>query len=443
MQPLRREWDAIQAEMGDDLRIILDETLSLRDRAQAGKRISACYDQMVNRLTALRVLDPACGSGNFLYVSLRALKDLEAAVMAAFTPLGLPFRDVVTPNQFYGIELNSFAVQLARVVIWIGYLQWRYEQVGKLKPVLFAQISSPDLLQMPIIRDQNEDGEHIQNDDAILRYDAEGKPYEPEWPAAEVIIGNPPFLGGNRIRAEIGDKYVDELFALYQGRVPAFADMVCYWFEKARSQIEDKHAKRAGLLSTNSIRGGANRVVLERIKQTGDIFMGWSDREWTLDGAAVRVSMVGFDDKHEQERVLDGVVVSEINSDLTRTVDLTKASRLSENTNLCVYGSQQKAPFDVSPEKAELFLKMSNKNGFRNRDVVKPAINGSELTRRSANSWVIDFGEDMSLSEAEQYEAPFQFVKETIYPRRAQHKEAKQKNQWWLYSTRVQTEVLS
>jgi len=106
-----------------------------------------------------------------------------------------------------------------------------------------------------------------------------------------VIIGNPPFLGGNKIRQELGDRTVESLFKLYNGRIPAFADLVCYWFEKARAQIEAGQTRRAGLLATNSIRGGVNRVVLERIKQTGDIFMAWSDRPWLLEGAAVRVSM--------------------------------------------------------------------------------------------------------------------------------------------------------
>src|SRR5215218_9357452 len=92
---------------------------------------------------------------------------------------------------------------------------------------------------------------------------------EPEWPEADVIVGNPPFLGGNKIRTELGGKYVEDLFKLYRDRVPAFADLVCYWFERSREQIEAGKAKRAGLLATNSIRGGANRRVLMRIKDSG------------------------------------------------------------------------------------------------------------------------------------------------------------------------------
>ncbi len=133
---------------------------------------------------------------------------------------------------------------------------------------------------------------------------------EPEWPAVDVIVGNPPFLGGNKMRKELGDEYVEALFKLYEGRVPAFADLVCYWFEKARAQIAAGKAKRVGLLATQAIRGGANRKVLERIKETGDIFWAQSDRDWVLDGATVHVSMVGFDDGSETTRELDGTPVA-------------------------------------------------------------------------------------------------------------------------------------
>ncbi len=119
---------------------------------------------------------------------------------------------------------------------------------------------------------------------------------EPAWPDAEVIIGNPPFLGDKKMRGELGDDYVDALLTLYEDRIPGQSDLVCYWFEKARAHDRDGKGEAGGLLATNSIRDGANRRVLERIKQTGDIFMAWSDRDWILDGAAVRVSMVGFDD---------------------------------------------------------------------------------------------------------------------------------------------------
>jgi type II restriction/modification system DNA methylase subunit YeeA len=146
---------------------------------------------------------------------------------------------------------------------------------------------------------------NIECRDAVLTVDLHGNPAEPEWPAADVIVGNPPFLGGNRIRKGLGDTYVDTLFKLYEGRVPAFADLVCYWFERARELVADGKTKRAGLLATQGIRGGVNRKVLERIKETGDIFWAQSDRNWVLDGAMVHVSMVGFDAGTETNRELE------------------------------------------------------------------------------------------------------------------------------------------
>jgi type II restriction/modification system DNA methylase subunit YeeA len=174
--------------------------------------------------------------------------------------------------------------------------------------------------------------------DAILSYNELGQPKEPTWPEVDVIVGNPPFLGGKRLRTGLGDKYVDALFTLYDERVPREADLVCYWFERVRSLIVAGRIRRAGLLATNSIRGGANRRVLERIKETGDIFMAWGDRPWVVEGAAVRVSVTGFDAGEEQTCTLDGAVVENINPDLTGTLNLTASRRLRENLNRAYMG---------------------------------------------------------------------------------------------------------
>lgn len=223
------------------------------------------------------MLDPACGSGNFLYVALKALLDLEKEVITLAADLDVGrFVPSVGPEQLRGIEVNEYAHELAQVTVWIGYIQW-------LRDNGFGTPAEPILKAL----------DTIVHMDAVLAL-RNGQPVEPVWPAADVVIGNPPFLGGNRIRQELGNAYVEALFHLYEGRVPAFADLVCYWFEHARELIEAGELQRAGLLATNSIRGGANRKVLERIKRSGDIFMAWSDRPWVLEGAAVRVSMVGF-----------------------------------------------------------------------------------------------------------------------------------------------------
>ena len=139
----------------------------------------------------------------------------------------------INPTQLHGIEINEYAHQLAQATIQIGYIQWLRENG-------FGVPAEPILKPL----------DNILLMDAILAYDEQSNPVEPEWPKADVIIGNPPFLGGNKIRAGLGDKYVDTLLGIYDGRVPAFADLVCYWFEKTRAMIEKGYAKRVGLLAT-------------------------------------------------------------------------------------------------------------------------------------------------------------------------------------------------
>ena len=183
---------------------------------------------------------------------------------------------------------------------------------------------------------------------------------EPEWPAVVVIVGNPPFLGGKRLRAELGDDYVEALFALYNDRVPHECDLVCYWFEKARAMIEQGQVKRVGLLATQSIRAGANRKILERIKSSGDVFYAQADRPWIQDDAAVRVSMVGFDNGSETVRLLNeskddsseialanARLVSSINANLTFQADVTQAHQLIENASICYQGPVKVGSFEI------------------------------------------------------------------------------------------------
>ncbi len=224
MQPLKRQWQIVEIEAQPLMQIYLNSDLPPRPVHEAGVKLQALYQQMMTSLSQTRVLDPACGSGNFLYMSLRALKDLEGRVRRVFEPLQLPYPDAVTPRQLYGIEKDEFAANLAKVVVWIGYLQWRYEDEGGVLHYANPRKSGehPRQLPNPILKDKNspDEPDRIVCDDAIMRYGSDGKPYEPEWPETDVIIGNPPFLGGNRIRGELGG-YVDNLFKLYDERVPA------------------------------------------------------------------------------------------------------------------------------------------------------------------------------------------------------------------------------
>ncbi len=407
MKPLRDEWR--------DLRSWANQQLKNPANHQAvSERLVAFAD----RLAAFRVLDPACGSANFLYVSLRLLLDLQKEVItfAAANGLGaIPL--TVSPAQLYGIEINPYAHELAQITVWIGYLQWRKENG-------FADFTEPILRPL----------HNIQHKDAILAYDERGRATEAIWPTAEVIVGNPPFIGGNKVRQELGDRYVDALFALYKDRVPAFSDFVCYWFERARDQIEHRQTRRAGLLATNSIRGGVNRRTLDRIKETGDIFMAWSDRDWILDGAAVRVSMVGFDNGEQIERALDGLPTTKINADLTASADLSLAKQLAENVDICVYGSQQKGSFDITVSQANKLFAQQKPHEPDYHQVIKPSLNGIQILRRTEPTWVIDFGVDTSLETAQLYSAPFQHIETVVYPERRERNETRQRTHWWLHA---------
>jgi hypothetical protein len=401
MAPLYEQWESIQAEAAPLVQKYQDTATSPREKQTAREKLTRLHDTMMERLAKTRVLDPACGSGNFLYVGLRAMKDLELRVRNFFALLELPFRDVVTPRQFFGIEKDPFAARLAQVVVWIGYLQWRYEHEGSLIVAQNGHSRDPRALPRPILRDKDNDDEpdRIVCDDSILRYDAEGKPYEPEWPEAEVIVGNPPFLGDKYMRSGrpelgqggLGDKYVDDLRGLFGERIPGQSDLVCYWFEKARGMIENKKSQRVGLIATNSIRTGANRKVLDRIKQTGDIFSAWSDRPWILNGAAVRISMVGFDSKFQEQKSLNGEPVISINPDLTTAVDLTIAKGLLENAAVAFIGDQKGGDFDISFSEAKFFLSGDNASGGNNEDVIRPLFGAKDITDRWAGRWIIDF----------------------------------------------------
>jgi len=418
MEPLRRRWVAIQDEA--------QTIIAKRDATSGGARttqqraLERLLLAFTDEIAAVRVLDPACGSGNFLYVALKRLLDLwnDVSVFAAGSGVAglLPY--TVGPQQLYGIELDVYAHELASVVVWIGYIQWLHDH----------SFGVPD---SPILKPLH----NIWHMDAVLAYDAAGRAVEPPWPEADVIIGNPPFLGGKRLRSELGDSTVDALFDVYDERVPHEADLVCYWFERVRERIADGSIRRAGLLATNSIRGGANRRVLDHIKQSGDIFMAWSDRPWILNGAAVRVSMVGFDDGRERERVLDGVPTPTINPDLTGALDLTLAVPLAENKNIVFMGDTKGGAFDIPGAVADVMRHAPlNPNGQPNSDVLRPWINSLDVTRRARGMWIIDFGVSMPEATAALYELPYEHVKKHVLPMRTENKRDSYRSLWWIHA---------
>jgi len=226
---------------------------------------------------------------------------------------------------------------------------------------------------------------------------------------------------------------VDALFGVYRGRVAAEADLVCYWHEKARAMVADRQIGRVGLLATQGIRGGANRRVLERIKESGDIFMAWSDESWVVEGAAVNVSIIGYDNGTESSCTLDGHPVTAINADLTAGLDLTRVRRLPENFGIAFMGDTKGGPFDIPEDVATEMLTSPNADGRSNADVVRQWANGLDVTRRPRQMWIIDFGTDMSMDQAALYERPFEYVKTHVLPTRAGNRRAAYVQRWWLH----------
>lgn len=413
MAPLRRQWQAIKTQAAA-LIAARDAAPTPRQRDNRQKELTLLLREFAAEIAAVRVLDPACGSGNFLYVALKQLLDLQKEVMALSGQLAFP---TVDPAQLYGLELNPYAHELAQATVWIGYIQW-------LRDNGYGQPAEPILKPL----------HNIAQMDAILAWDDAGQPTEPAWPAADVIIGNPPFLGGQKLRRELGDKYVENLWDLYNGRVPGAADLVTYWFERARAYIELGHIKRAGLLATQAIRTGSNRQVLDSIKSSGDIFMAWSDREWVIEGAAIRVSMIGFDDGKEIEKVLNGEPTDKIHADLTSGINFTSVHPLKENSNLIFRCDEKGGPFDIDKETALKMLNAPiNPNGRPNSDVIRQFINAFDIVGRPRDVWIIDFGCDASLEQSTLYELPFEYVQQVVKPVREKSRNKQEKIYWWLH----------
>jgi type II restriction/modification system DNA methylase subunit YeeA len=248
-----------------------------------------------------------------------------------------------------------------------------------------------------------------------------------------VIIGNPPFLGNKKMIRELGEDYTVALRKAYT-ELTGGVDIVCYWFAKAWAMIVSGRAKRAGLVATNSIRGGANREVLKPIVEHGRIFEAWSDEPWTVEGAAVRVSSVCFGQENCELPRLNGKPVLTVNADLTGgdgSVDLTKALPLPANRNRAFQGPVKVGPFDVHSDVGRRWLQLPiNPHGRPNSDVVFPLLNGMDITRRPSNRWIVNFGE-MLLPEAALYEAPFEYVRETVKPIRDTNRDESRRTNWW------------
>ena len=421
VRPLLAEWEAAKARVAA-AQARAERARSAAARARRRAEARRLLDGFLERLRGFMVLDPACGSGNFLYLALHALKDLEHRVQLEAEALGLERGfPAVGPANVKGIELNAYAAELAQVSVWIGEIQWMRRNGFR---------ESRDPILKPL--------ETIQCRDAILSPEGGA----PEWPAADVVIGNPPFLGYSPQREALGDAYVDAVRALYKGAVPAFADLVCYWFHRAGELVAQGDLARAGLVATNSIRGGRNRAVLDRISADGAIFNAWSDEPWVVDGAAVRVSLVCFGPQDAGLPVrLDGAAAARINSDLTAgATDLTTAAKLARNRRIAFVGSFKKGAFDVPGDLAREWLRLpANPNGRPNSNVLKPLANGMDVTRRPQDKWIIDFGHEMSEADAALYEAPFAHIAGHVKPARDGNRRDDLRRNWWRHDRSGQT----
>ncbi len=398
IRPLMAEWEAVRAKIEEALAKAEKATGGVKTRAESeAKRLQAEWHE---RLRNFRVLDPACGSGNFLYLSLLALKDIEhrtnleaealsPALAARFPSSG--------PENVMGIELNPYAAELARVSVWIGEIQWMRRNG-------FEAAKNPILKPLA----------NIENRDAILKEDGT----EADWPDANAIVGNPPFLGAKIMKRSLGVAETESIRAAFAGRLPGFTDLVCYWFEKARAQVSTGISERAGLVATNSIAKNTNLPVLRRIVADCEIYEAWADEPWIVDGAAVRVALICFvaDGRHHQQSTLNGQRVNEINADLTSGLDVSSASPLAENASVGFVGVQKSGPFDIPGELARTWLKLpNNPHGRRNAEVLKPTWNGRDITTSRRDIWFIDFPRGLTEAEASLWEAPFGYLKGASY----------------------------
>ncbi|WP_018168018.1 DNA methyltransferase [Thioalkalivibrio sp. ALMg9] len=472
IEPLRAEWNTVQ--------VAAEAWLQQNKPDKALDELHRFH----HRLCETRVLDPACGSGNFLYVALEHLKRLEGEVLnlirdlsagqATFDTEGL----TVDPHQFLGLEINPRAAAIAEIVLWIGYLQWHYRLHGRLslpEPILrdFHNIECRDALIDFDAREPmtDEHGEPVTIWDGIsykkspvtgeLIPDESGRtpvyhysnPRRAEWPEADYIVGNPPFIGKLRIRDALGDGYVDALRRTFKGDVPDSADFVMYWWHIAAEKVRKGEARRFGFITTNSVRQTFNRRVLEPhlndSKKPLSLAFAIPDHPWvdSADGAAVRIAMtVGA--PGDQLGTLVQVVAERVKNDEARSVTLShrngklyadlsvganvaSAMTLRANRGLSSPGVQvHGAGFIVNPQQAS-DLGLGRVPGTEN--VIREFRNGRDLTQSPRGTMAIDlFGLDVE-DVKRLYPSVYQWVHDHVKPEREQNKRASYREKWWLF----------
>lgn len=482
MVPLREDWRSVQVEVQRTLDLAGDDA---KDQMVARLKARGLVERFLTSFRELRVLDPACGTGNFLYVSMELMKRLEAEVTETLVGLGgvAPLIGV-TPEQFLGLELNPRAARVAELVLWIGYLQLYAREHGKAsppEPILkaFRNIRQTDAVlayegKQPHV---GKDGQPVTRWDGVSRVTdpASGrevpdpaarvqdtlylKPRQALWPAADFIVGNPPFIGAGPMREALGDGYVQALRKVYKSTkqlvgVPDSADFVMYWWHKAAASMASlPRLRRFGFVTTNSVKQTFNRRVIEehlaasmQAARPLSLVYAVPDHPWVdeADGAAVRIAMTVVA-LGKREGVLERVVEEEvgehgeytvktatqvglINPDLTVGVDVTTAAELKANERISSRGVQLMGSGFIVPrvsapdpttgtkETDSLDLGLGRIEGLERH--IREYRNGRDLTQRPRDAMVIDL---FGLTEAEvreRYPEIYQHVRLTVKPER-------------------------
>lgn len=474
MEPLREDWRDVQAAV---------QRLAADGKDADARKLVADFHA---KLCEIRVLDPACGSGNFLYVALEMMKRLEGEVTALLEELGEEQTSFITvdPHQFLGIELNPWAANVAELVLWIGYLQWHFRTHGQAapsEPVLrdFKNIRNGDAVLewsgrtprmdtdgTPVTRwdgvttiCHNVTGEEVPDPAARIAVYDYAKPKATKWPEAEFIVGNPPFIGKLKMREALGDGYIEALWSAYP-KMPQSADLVMFWWEKAANAARvwnvktGKGTRRFGLITTNSLRQTFNQKVLmphlNDTKKPLSLLFVVPDHPWvdTQFGAAVRIAMTVAGIGKRTGRLLtlaseskdaseaDGRVVSfnhqigTIFANLQIGADVPSAKPLVANLGLVTPGVIPHGE-GMAIDKGTA-IKINPYSDLPN-ELLRQYCNGRELLAGSLNRYVIDAfprSEDELKSDAP---AVFQWLSDTVKPHREANRDKDLREKWWLH----------
>ena len=457
VEPIRERWTAVQGAV-----LQLEATGKKRDHAAAVKQLREFHEWM----RGLSFLDPACGSGNFLYVTMAAVKRIELEVLNEIQRLshgqGGLVLDEVHPRQFHGIEVKPWAREIAELTLWIGYHQfWRETHGGRTPPDPVLEdtgtIECRDavLAWDEIVRRPEKDrpdptprlvspitGELIPDPKARLPYYEYVGARQAEWPRADFIVGNPPYIGNKRMREALGDGYVDALRAAYAD-IAENVDLVMYWWMRAAGEVAARQTIRAGLITTNSLTQIFHqRLVADAAAAGAKVIWAAPDHPWSDDSgaAAVRVAMtvlanesvpairLDVDDHGEVTRRL---VASHLNSDLSTGVDIARASSggLLANAGLSSRGfTLVGRGFVLTAEEGSRYRAESELAAT----IVRPYLSGQDLARRARGAFVVDFGLGTE-QDAGKTPVLFDLLRSRVYAERQANGRKSYRDRWWRF----------